>query len=266
MSHSIAASRLSYSYTPGLPVVSNVTAKLPAGQITGIIGPNGAGKSTLLQLFCGLLLPSEGEVLLDGKPLASYSARARARIVGYMPQNVQPTYSLSVREVVELGRYPHLGALGALGAPDHTIVDQCLDQTETTTLAERDFLSLSGGERQRVVLASVLAQEAKLLLLDEPTSALDLPHEVSFFRQLRQLAREQLGIAIITHDINMAAQFCDRLLLLGHDHGLVAEGTPDDVLVEAALTDAYGARLSVGRHPDTGAPFVTVPDLREVVH
>lgn len=264
MNHSITASALSFSYTPGAPVVSNVTATLPAGEVTGIIGPNGAGKSTLLQLLCGLLKPDAGQVALNGQPLASYSTRERARIVGYMPQSVQPTFSLSVREVVSLGRYPHLGPLGALGAPDHEIVTQCLRQTETDGLADRDFLSLSGGERQRAVLASVLAQEAKLLLLDEPTSALDLPHEVNFFRQLRQLAARGLGIVVITHDINMAAQFCDRLLLMGRDHSLVAAGDPAAVLGEAALAEAYGTPLVVDTHPNTGAPFVTVPQASGV--
>jgi len=259
MKHSITAEGLSFSYTPGAPVVAGVTATLPAGEITGIIGPNGAGKSTLLQLFCGLLEPDAGTVALDGRPLGAYSARARARIVGYMPQSVQPTFSLSVRDVVALGRYPHLGPLGTLGAPDYAIIDHCLAQTETEPLADRDFLSLSGGERQRVVLASVLAQEARLLLLDEPTSALDLPHEVAFFRQLRELAARELGIVVITHDINMAAQFCDRLLLIGCGHTLVAEGPPAAVLTEAALTEAYGSALAVGTHPMTGAPFVTVP-------
>lgn len=260
MKHSITAHGLSFSYTPENPVISDLSATLDSGQVTGIIGPNGAGKSTLLQLLCGLLSPDAGRVALDGRPLASYSARERARLVGYMPQSVQPTFSLSVRDVVALGRYPHLGPLGTLGAPDFAIVTRSLAQTETEALADRDFLSLSGGERQRVVLASVLAQEARLLLLDEPTSALDLPHEVAFFRQLRELTAEALGIVVVTHDINMAAQFCDRLLLLGANHTLVAEGAPAAVLTETALSTAYGSPLSVGIHPVTGAPFVSVPE------
>lgn len=259
MSHSLAADRLNYAYSPGAPVLSDVSARLETGAVTGIIGPNGAGKSTLLQLLCGLLVPESGAVTLDDKPLAAYTSRARARIVAYMPQSVQPTFSLSVREVVALGRYPHLGPFGALGAPDYAIVDQCLAQTETEAFATRDFLSLSGGERQRVVLASVLAQEPRILLLDEPTSALDLPHETAFFGQLRQLSARDLGVVVVTHDINMAAQFCDQLLLLGRNHTLVRQGPPTDVLTAEYLTEAYGSPLVVTAHPVSGTPFVTAP-------
>lgn len=259
MKHSISATGLTFSYAPGSPVLQDVTTRLPAGAITGIIGPNGAGKSTLLQLLCGLLEPDSGTVEIDGRPLEAYGPRARARLVAYMPQSVQPTFSLSVREVVALGRYPHLGPFGALGESDFAIVDACLAQTESTAFAERDFLSLSGGERQRVILASVLAQEPQLLLLDEPTSALDLPHEVAFFRQLQELAVRELGIVVVTHDINMAAQFCDKLIVIGRDHTVVTQGTPAAVLTTEFLTEAYGSPLAVGVHPETGGPFVSVP-------
>lgn len=261
MKHSITAHRLTFAYSADTPVLNGVSADLSTGSVSGIIGPNGAGKSTLLQLFCGLLLPSEGEVLLNGRPLSSFRARERARLVGYMPQSVQPTFSLAVRDVVALGRFPHLGPFGVLGEPDHRVVHECLERTETLHLVERDFLSLSGGERQRVILASVLAQEPRLLLLDEPTSALDLPHEVAFFRQLRGLACAEFGVVVVTHDINMAAQYCDHLLLLGQDHSLVAAGSPAEVLTPFHLNAAYGVPLAVGAHPETGSPFVTVPAL-----
>lgn len=259
MKHSIAANGLTFSYAPDTPVLKEVTTVLSAGAVSGIIGPNGAGKSTLLQLLCGLLEPGGGAVEIDGRPLVTYRARDRARLVAYMPQSVQPTFSLSVREVVALGRYPHLGAFGVLGEGDHAIVDACLARTESADFANRDFLSLSGGERQRVILASVLAQEPRMLLLDEPTSALDLPHEVAFFRQLRELAEADLGVVVVTHDINMAAQFCDEILLLGKDHTLVTQGPPVEVLTRENLTVAYGSPLAVGAHPETGRPFVTVP-------
>ena len=259
MKHSLAADRLNFSYAPGAPVLAEVSTLLETGSVAGIIGPNGAGKSTLLQLLCGLLVQDSGTVTLDGRPLVTFTARERARIIAYMPQSVQPTFSLSVREVVALGRYPHLGPFGALGEPDHAIVRACLARTETEAFAERDFLSLSGGERQRVILASVLAQEPRILLLDEPTSALDLPHETAFFVQLRHLATQELGVIVVTHDINMAAQFCDRLLLLGKDHSLITQGTPEEVLTAEHLTAAYGSPLVVTAHPIAGTPFVTVP-------
>lgn len=259
MSHRIEASEVSFSYSPEAPVLLAVCAAVRSGQVTGIIGPNGAGKSTLLKLLCGLLHPESGTVTIDGRAADGLTALERARIVAYMPQSVSPAFSLSVTDVVSLGRFPHLGPFGTLGEPDHRIVRECLAQTECTHLAERDFLSLSGGERQRVLLASVLAQEPRLLLLDEPTSALDLPHEVAFFRQLRELSAGGLGVVVITHDINMAAQFCDELLLLGCDHTLVSQGAPASVLSAGPLTEAYGSPLSVGVHPDIGTPFVSVP-------
>lgn len=259
MNHRIEARRLTFTYSNANPVLCDIEATISTGAVTGIIGPNGAGKSTLLQLLCGLLQPASGAVVLDGTPVTEFSDRERARLIAYMPQSVNPAFSLSVFDVVALGRYPHLGPFGALGEKDHEVVRSCLVQTETDDLSQRDFLSLSGGERQRVMLASVLAQEPRLLLLDEPTSALDLPHEVAFFRQLRDLAAQDLGVVVVTHDINMAAQFCDQLLLLGRDHRLVRLGAPQVVLTEDGLTEAYGSRLVVGRHPETGAPFVTVP-------
>ena len=257
--HTLAGEELAYSYTPGLPVLQGVSTRVKTGEVTGIIGPNGAGKSTLLQLLCGLLPPQSGAIRLNDTPLDRFTDRERARLVAYMPQSVSPAFSLSVREVVALGRFPHLGPFGSLGAPDHAIVQACLEQTETEDLAERDFLSLSGGERQRALLASVLAQEPRLLLLDEPTSSLDLPHEAAFFQQLRTLAAQDLGVVVVTHDINMAAQFCDRLVLLGKSHSLVKQGTPSDVLQADVLTSAYGSPLLVGVHPQTGGPFVTAP-------
>ena len=259
MMYTIAAEMLAFAYSAGQPVLNAVSTQVKTGEVTGIIGPNGAGKSTLLQLLCGLLIPESGTVRLNDRPLDQYTDRERARLVAYMPQSVSPAFSLSVREVVALGRFPHLGPFGSLGAPDHEIVQACLTQTETTELADRDFLSLSGGERQRVLLASVLAQEPRLLLLDEPTSSLDLPHEAAFFQQLRTLAAQELGIVVVTHDINMAAQFCDRLVLLGKNHCLVKQGAPSDVLQADVLTRAYGSPLLVGVHPQSGGPFVTAP-------
>lgn len=257
--HTIVAEGLAYSYTSGQPVLDGISTRVCTGEVTGIIGPNGAGKSTLLQLLCGVLSPQVGTVLLNERPLARYGDRERARLVAYMPQSVSPAFSLSVREVVALGRFPHLGPFGSLGAPDHAIVEACLEQTETGELAERDFLSLSGGERQRVLLASVLAQEPRLLLLDEPTSSLDLPHEAAFFCQLRTLAEAGLGVVVVTHDINMAAQFCDQLVLLGKHHQLEKQGAPMEVLEAEILTRAYGSPLVVGTHPQSGGPFVTAP-------
>src|SRR5690606_15515006 len=160
---------------------AGITLAIEGGQLVGIVGPNGAGKSTLLRVLSGLLRPRSGRVFLDDRPLSDLSNIERARTIAFLPQNVQPAFSLTSAEVVCLGRFPHLGAFGGWTAHDREIADRCLRQTETWDLRDRDFMTLSGGERQRVLMASVLAQEPDLLLLDEPTSALDIHHQIEIF-------------------------------------------------------------------------------------
>ena len=256
MSHLLRAEALHFSYEAGIDVLRDVSVTVESGTMMGIVGPNGSGKSTLLRLLSGLLEPSIGDVVLDERALHSYSARARAQALAFLPQAVNPAFSLTAYEVVCLGRYPHTSMIGALGAHDFEVAMRCLSDTESTALKDRDFMSLSGGERQRVLLASILAQEPKLLLLDEPTSALDLHHEVEVFDLLRRLARSGYGVGLVTHDLNLAAQYCDSLLLLSQDHEVVCSGPPLEVLQEEMLTAAYSAPIRVGKHPFSGTPFV----------
>lgn len=251
----LAADSLSFAYEHGPLVLRAVSASVPRGQLTAIVGPNGSGKSTLLQLLAGMLRPAAGAVRLEGKPLSTLRPIARARRIAYLPQQVQPAFSLSVLETVCLGRYPHLGSLGGLREGDIAAARRALAQTDAAHLAARSFGELSGGERQRVLLASVLAQETDYLLLDEPTAALDLHHEAEFFALLRRLADAGAAVAVVTHQINLAAQCCGELLLLGADHALHAAGTPETVMTEAHLAAAYGGAVRVGRHPFAGTPF-----------
>lgn len=247
-----------FAYEPEKTVLENVSAALAPGELLGIVGPNGCGKSTLLRLLAGALRPAAGEVRIGGRPAASLTPLQRARAVGILPQQVNPIFAMRVHDAVCLGRFPHVGAFGALTAHDRAVADRCLDETETAALRDRDFLSLSGGERQRVLLASVLAQEPRALLLDEPTSSLDVHHQVDLFALLRRLRNAERGIAVVTHDISLAARFCDRMALLGHAaRGVLAEGTADTVVSEALLTEAYGAPVRVCTHPLTGTPLVT---------
>lgn len=252
----LQAQSVSFAYEKEQLVLDGVDASIPAGTLTGIVGPNGCGKSTLLRLLCGLLHPQAGRVLMDGAELTRLSGRARARRLAFLPQAVNPAFAMSVFEVVCLGRYPHAGPFGGLGPKDFDVARRCLRDTETEHLRARDFLSLSGGERQRVLLASILAQEPEMLLLDEPTSALDIHHEAEVFALLRQLAAQGYGVGVVTHDLNAAAQYCGRILLLGAAHGVVAAGAPEEVFREAALCAAYDAAIRVGRHPFADAPFV----------
>ena len=256
MKRVLKAESVAYAYDPGKSVFAEVDAVVRSGEIVGLVGPNGSGKSTLLRVLCGLLRPQAGRVTLDDKLLASFSGKERARILAFLPQAVNPAFALSVFEVVCLGRYPHIGAFGAFQPRDKAVAERCIRDTEIEALRARDFMTLSGGERQRVLLASILAQEPDILLLDEPTSSLDIHHQVEIFTLLERLAAEGYGIAVVTHELNLAAQFCNRLLLLAANHRLLASGSPETVLTEGLLSQAYGSTIDVSKHPVTGAPLI----------
>ncbi|MBX7259847.1 MAG: ABC transporter ATP-binding protein [Candidatus Hydrogenedentes bacterium] len=258
MTRCLEAQSLAFAYPKGGDVFSDVLIRVQGGAMTGIVGPNGSGKSTLLRVLSGFERARAGRVLLDGRPITSYSHRERAQVVAFLPQTATPVFSLRVFEVVCLGRFPYLGALGAMRQSDKAIAERCLRDTETEDLRERDFMSLSGGERQRVLLASILAQEPSLLLLDEPTSALDIHHQAEIFSLLQRLARNGYGVCAVTHDLNLAASYCDQLLLLSRSEPKpVAVGKPEDVVTESLLSRAYGAPIRVCRHPLTGALLVS---------
>jgi iron complex transport system ATP-binding protein len=263
MTHCLQAESISFSYDAERPVFHGVTTQLQTGEVAGIVGPNGSGKSTMLRCMCGLLKPGAGRVLLDKRPLLTIPMLERARVLAFLPQFVDPAFALTAFEVVCLGRYPHTGALGGFRPLDRDIALRCMRDTETEALKDRDFLTLSGGERQRVLVASILAQEPSLVLLDEPTSALDIHHQIEIFALLRRLAKSGYGVAVVTHDLNLAAQFCDRLVLMTTGRGLLATGPPADVLTEALLSEAYAATIRVCTHPITGTPLVTAEAPRE---
>lgn len=229
--------------------------ELSSKTFVGVIGPNGSGKSTLLRIAAGALAPERGDVLLDGKPLAGWERRSAAKRLGYLPQDTAWLFDYTVEEVAGMGRYPHATAFGALGAADHAVVDRCLRQTELERLRRRPLSHLSGGERKRALLASVLSQEPSLMLLDEPTAALDLQHQVRFFRLLRELAEGGMGVAAVTHDVNLAALFCNRIVLMRAGR-FVAAGAPAEVLIGEHLNAVYGAEVLLSTHPETGTPLI----------
>lgn len=257
MSGRIEGTGIHFAYAAEDPVLRGVDAAIATGSLTAIVGPNGAGKSTLLRILCGLLKPHSGQVSLDGSAVHALSPRARAQQIAFLPQSVAPAFALNVFEVVCLGRHPHMGALAGLSAHDHDVAERCLRDTRTDHLRERDFMTLSGGERQRVLLAGILAQEPALLLLDEPTSALDLHHATEIGGLLRRLAADGYGIGMVTHDLNLAARFCDYVILLGNEGpGLIAAGKPAEVLTSELLSQAYGAAIRVSEHPESGSCII----------
>jgi len=207
---------LGYSYEES-PVLQDIGIEIARGEIVGIIGPNGAGKSTLLKILGGLLDHWTGDALFRNQPIQQWDRRKLAQQIAYVPQNTHIAFPYSVQEVVLMGRLPHQGASFFESSEDLDQVDQALRMTDCLELSERYFNELSGGERQLVVLASALAQEPETLLLDEPTVFLDLKHQLLICRILKTLHEtRRLTMVLVTHDLNLAQSFCDRIFFLKH--------------------------------------------------
>ena len=212
-----------------------VSFELEAGQVLGVVGPNGAGKSTLLRTIYHYQKPTSGRIFVDGENLWGMSAKAAACKVAAVLQEQPGAFGLSVRDIVALGRTPHRSGLSSGGARDSRIVDESIERMQLTTLAARDFDTLSGGERQRVMVARALAQQPQVLVMDEPTNHLDIRHQLEILSLIRSLG---LTIVVSLHDLNMAADVCDAILLLkdGHCQGF---GSADDVLSEQLVSDTF---------------------------
>ncbi|WP_336922936.1 ABC transporter ATP-binding protein [Aquipuribacter sp. SD81] len=225
-------------------VVHDLDLDVTPGEWVGLVGPNGAGKTTLLHAVGGLL-PFAGRIRVAGADPASSGERALARLVGLMPQRPVVPEGTSVRELIGLGRTPHVPRFGATGAHDDEVVERCIERLCLDHVAARPATELSGGELQRVVLARALAQEPRVLLLDEPTSALDIGHQQTVLDLVDSLRRE-VGLTVLAamHDLTLAAQYCDRLVLLESGR-LAADGPPVDVLEADLLARVYGARVQV---------------------
>ncbi len=258
MTAALRVTQLSAGYD-GEPVLHDLTLEVPAGACVGIIGPNGAGKTTLLRAVAGLLAPAAGAVEVGGESVGRLTARQRAQRIALVVQRSPLPFEFRAGEVVLMGRAPHLGTLGIERPRDRRRAAWAMARTHCAALAARPVASLSGGEAQRVLLARALAQEPRLLLLDEPTTHLDIQHQIEVLDLIRSLcAEEGLTVLIVLHDLNLAAQYCDRLLLL-HRGRLVADGLPAQVITEAHLAATYGAAVRVHAHPETGRPVVTLP-------
>ena len=237
----------------GVPVVEDVDLALRPGEVTAILGPNGAGKSTLLRALAGLQAPDRGEVRLGGERLTAFKGGDRAREIGYLPQAATVHWPLTVERVVALGRFPHLGPWQRLGAEDGYAVDRALAATGVDELRHRAVTELSGGERARVLLARVLAGEPNCLLADEPVAGLDPYHQVHFMELVREYAGEGRTVTLVLHDLNLAARFCDRLVLM--DKGRkVADGLAREVLDPDHLARVFGIRAVYGEAE--GEPYV----------
>lgn len=233
----------------GAVVLQDISFAVQPGEWIALIGPNGAGKSTLLRAASGLL-PFDGQILLKGRPVGDWSARERAREVALVRQHAEPTAAFTAAETVALGRAPHVGWLSALHAADREAVANALDAMDLTDLAHRPVTQLSGGEQQRVLLAQALAQDAQLLLLDEPTAHLDVRHQLDLLSRSKALAKAGRTVIAAVHDLEMAARFADRLLVL--DRGrLVANASPAEVLTPDLVRDVFSVDAEI-EHGSSG--------------
>jgi iron complex transport system ATP-binding protein len=241
-------------YGRGRPVLDGVSCDTGAGRLLAVVGPNGSGKTSLVRVVSGLLRPERGTVTVEGRPLAAWSRSGLASVLAVVPQSEAVTFPLRVDETVLLGRYARLGPLAPPDASDRAAVADALARCDVAELAGRTVDTLSGGEWQRVRLARALAQGPRVLVLDEPTTSLDIRHEMELFELLRRLVDTGLAGLVITHHINLAARYADRMLLL-REGRVAGQGRPVDVLREDTLQSVFDWPLAVTTWQD-GTPQV----------
>ena len=247
----LKASQISFAYGRR-EILRAVSFAVERGEFVGLIGANGAGKTTLLRVLLNLLKPNAGEVLLDGDSIATLNRREIARRAAFVPQDTSVDFAFTAREIVAMGRTPHLGRFAPESARDQAAIETAMRTTETDVFANRAIVELSGGERQRVFLARALAQETALILLDEPTANLDLAHQFAALQTIQNTVKNQNRIALAAiHDLSLAARFCDRLILL-RDGEIKADGAPFAVVTETNLQQHFGLRARVRRDDETG--------------
>lgn len=247
--------------------VLNVSLTVQPGQIISLLGPNGAGKSSLVRVLNGSVAPATGEILLDERPLREYARRGVARQIAVVAQEADLRFPVTVFEFVLGGRYAwaNVTAWGWESDLDIELARNAITETELDGFESRLMNELSGGERQRAVLARALATEAKIFLLDEPTANLDLAHQATMLRLIRSRCDlSNSGAVVVTHDVNLAAEFSDQLMLLKNGRS-VAFGSPREVLTEKLLNDVFNLQVLVDAHPVSGAPRVTpVHEMKSV--
>jgi iron complex transport system ATP-binding protein len=242
----------------GAWVLDGLSFTTGKGEFLSIIGPNGSGKTTLLKVIDGIYPPQQGTIFIDGKDNRRIRRYELAKIIAVVPQDSPMIFSFTVQEVVMMGRAPHLGRLRFEGKSDFDIVHKAMEITDILPFAGRNINELSGGERQRVLIARALAQQPQIILLDESTAFLDIKHQVAFFDLIRMLNRDEgLTVIAVTHDMNLASLYSDRVMLL--NHGRIHHiGTPDEVITEPNIREVYETDVLVDRNPVTGLPRVTL--------
>lgn len=239
-------------------VLQDLSFQIEKGEFVGVIGPNGSGKSTLLKILSSLLIPQKGEIFYEGIPLRRMNRIDIAKKVAVVPQETHLLFPFKAVEIVLMGRSPYLGHLLFERAIDLEIARKAMEWTETIQFSERPMDELSGGERKRVFIARALAQEPEVILLDEPTSNLDIHHQLDFLELILHLNQERgLTIIMASHDINIASEFCGRLILLWHGE-IFKMGTPREVITKENIEKVYGCETWVDQHPVSKMPRISL--------
>jgi len=245
-------------YEPGKPILKEISFEVDDGEFVGIVGPNGSGKTTLLRTLVGLLKIQHGEILVSQHKIEHLSRRELARRIAFVPQLMEPVAGFTVEDLVLLGRTPYLERFSFESEDDHDAARWAIEELKIETLKDRPTTELSGGEFQRVAIARALAQEPQVLLLDEPTSHLDIRFQINICKLLRKL-RSHRSIVATFHDLNLAARFCSRLILMKNGE-MIADGKPDDVITPENIWKAYRIKVSVKKNLKTQkARYVLLP-------
>jgi iron complex transport system ATP-binding protein len=240
------------------PVLRDLSFRIDGGEFIGVIGPNGSGKTTLLKMLYRLLSPQSGEIFLDGTALEKMPRSEIAKRIAVVAQETQLLFPFRVMEVVLTGRSPYLGHLMFENRKDLDVAKKAMAWTDVLPLSERPMDELSGGERKRVFIARALAQEPAVILLDEPTASLDIHHQIDFLDLILTLNREKgLTIVMASHDMNLASEFCNRLILL-REGTVFKIGTPEEVITRENIETVYGCKVWVDQNPVSGLPRITL--------
>ncbi len=249
-------------YTESEAVLNDLSCLILSGRVLGILGPNGSGKSTFLKLLARVFQPQRGKIELLGDSLAGLSQLDVAKRVALVPQETLQVFPFTIAEMVLMGRSPHHQGWGGWhweDSQDWVVAQNAMEELDVAHLGHRLVTEVSGGERQRAVIARALVQEPKILLLDEPTAFLDLHHQLDIARIIKRLNRERgLTVVLVSHDLNLASQYCDHVLLL-NDGRLAAMGSPQKVLNPEIIEAVYGCSVLVDQHPQSGLPRVSLP-------
>ena len=239
-------------------VLQDVSFRVEKGEFVGVIGPNGSGKTTLLKILYRLLSPQKGEILFELVPMKKMDRTDIAKRIAVVAQETHLLFPFSVLETVMMGRSPHLGHLMFESEKDLEITKKAMEWTKMLPFSERSMDELSGGERKRVFIARALAQEPEVILLDEPTANLDIHHQMDFLDLILTLNRERgLTIVMASHDMNIASEFCDRLILL-QGGGIYKAGTPDEVITQENIEKVYGCEVWIDQNPFSGMPRISL--------